>query len=237
MRRLTLVLLALCCAGALSADAVPLCTDADGGITLDRLLSGSDLANGCIVNDKLFDSFSFAAASGGGGTVPTADGITVTPLLSSFNPGLLFTTFLAAGPGEFADITLGYHVSVVSGAPLIYDQSLLIAGGHVGTGIAAVDETVCVGDTGANNCANGSWITLNAVHSGVAVIPFDHASFGPVSSVDVVMKDIGVQGGSNGVATLSAVEQRFSQVPEPGGLALMGMGLLALGLLRRKLWT
>jgi hypothetical protein len=110
----------------------------------------------------------------------------------------------------------------------------LVAAGHIGTGIAAVDETACVGDTGANNCANGSWIALNAIHSAVAVVPFAHVVFDPVSVVDIVMKDIGVRGGVDGVATLSAVEQRFSQVPEPGTLALIGAGLLALGVLRRK---
>ena len=231
LNKLLLVMLAGCCVGTISA--APLCIDV-GVITLDRLISG-DLVGGCIVDDKLFDNFSYAVASqGGGATVPSASSITVTPLLTPFNPGLRFTSFWAAGPGSFADSTLGYTVTVLPGGNLITDNSLLMAGGHTGTGIAAIEEVKCVGGTFADDCLGGNLVSLHTTHSAVAVVPFDRAVFAGVSVVDVV-KNIGVVGGVDGTATITTFDQRYSEVvPEPGTLLLVGLALMSLRLLRRR---
>lgn len=233
LKRLSLLPLVWCSMGVLAA--APLCIEV-GPITLDRLLAGGDLAGGCIIEDKLFDNFSYSVASqGGGATVPAASGITVTPLVTPLNPGLQFTALWAAGPGAFADSTLGYAVSVQEGGNAITDASLLMAGGHVGTGIAAIDEVLCVGDTFTGGCANGVLVTLNTLSSAVGVFSFDSESFGPVTVVDVV-KDIGVVGGVDGVATVSTFQQRYSEeaIPEPLTFLLTGGGLLVLGVLRRR---
>jgi hypothetical protein len=54
-----------------------------------------------------------------------------------------------------------------------------------------------------------------------------------VSEVDVA-KDVEIEAGTNGNASLSLVTNQFSDVPEPDSIMLFGSGVLALaGLLRR----
>ena len=66
----------------------------------------------------------------------------------------------------------------------------------------------------------------------------DTVNFAGVSEVDVE-KDITVQAGTNGDASLSIVGTQFSEgapTPEPGTLSMLGVGVLTLGgLMRRKL--
>jgi hypothetical protein len=51
-----------------------------------------------------------------------------------------------------------------------------------------------------------------------------------------VQKDIIATGGgaANGFASISIIDQTFSQVPEPSTVMLVGLGLLGLVAMRRK---
>ncbi|MGE0258818.1 MAG: PEP-CTERM sorting domain-containing protein [Alphaproteobacteria bacterium] len=181
----------------------------------------------CEVGDKTFSSFSFTSTAGGSGIQVTPNQIAVSPQFTAQGPGLTFSSgaiFVSqAAPIAdltFVDVTLDFTVTAGAGF-LIEDAALNIAGGVTGGGVAMVDETVTPG---------------GALHTEFPATPSDHITFTPVLTVDV-LKDIfvGVPAGSTGTANITAISQTFSQVvPEPGSLALLGAGLVGMGLLRRR---
>jgi hypothetical protein len=100
-----------------------------------------------------------------------------------------------------------------------------------------VDETACLGAM-LPTCTGGTIIQLRVCDSSSCNTLSDTVNFAGVSEVDVE-KDITVQAGTNGDASLSIVGNQFSEgatTPEPGTLSMLGVGVLTLGgLMRRKL--
>src|SRR5271166_3219939 len=200
------------------------------------IVSGFD----CGIGDKTFANFMYSATSNPPGFGIPAGGVAVTPITTSGNPGFQFSA------GWFASTTSGileedsliqYSVNVNPGGALINDLSLSIAGlAFNGTGFVGVSETACLGAM-LPACSGGTILTLNVFDSKGGSQLVDSATFSPVSEIDVA-KDITVQAGTNGSASLSLVTNQFSegQVPEPSSILLFGSGVLALaGVLRRKL--
>jgi hypothetical protein len=201
----------------------------------DCIVAGYDtyIGTSCGIDDKTFSDFSYA--TGGTNHMP-ASSITVTPIDTPFNPGLLFSAPWGVQAGETQDSLLGFTVSVNPGGNLIKDLSLFMFGaGVLGTGQVSVAETYCAGDTFANGCANGvTGSLLTILNSSTSILIANVTFDNPVSIVDV-RKDIELLGGTNGSAALvSGVQNQFSEVPEPGSLMLFGSGIAGLaGVLRR----
>jgi len=86
------------------------------------------------------------------------------------------------------------------------------------------------------SCTGGQVYTLTVSDSSSGSTLFDSVSFAGASEVDV-QKDITLQAGTNGSASLSLVTNQFSEVqtPEPGTLSMLGLGLIGVGgFVRRK---
>jgi len=191
------------------------------------------IGTSCGIDDKTLSEFSYSTS---GTTQLPASSITVNPINTPFNPGLLFNAPWGAQAGETQGSMIGFTVTVNPGGNLIDDLSLYMFGaGVLGTGQVSVAETYCAGDTFANGCANGiTGSLLTILNSGTSILTA-HATFDdPVSILDV-RKDIELLGGSDGSAALvSGVQNQFSEVPEPGSLVLFGSGIVGLaGVLRR----
>jgi len=190
------------------------------------------IGTSCGIDDKTFSNFSYSTA----GTNPMpASSITVNPIDTPFNPGLLFNAPWGVGANQTQSSLIGFTVKVNQGGNLINDLSLYMFGAAViGSGQVSVAETYCAGDTFANQCANGVEGTLLTIVNGNTSILHATATFNPVSIVDVV-KDIDLLGGANGSAALvSGVQNQFSEVPEPSSLLLFGSGIGCLaGAVRR----
>jgi hypothetical protein len=198
----------------------------------------------CTIGDKTFSNWFYQGTANPPGFALGPGSIGVVPQTQAFDPGFRFAApwQVSTSGGVLAqDSGIDYGVTVNPGGNLITDVSLAIGGySFNGTGSVEVDETVCVG---ALFLANGSCPSpgylknLKVFTDSSGTIPFDEVSFLGVSEVGVE-KDILLDAGTNGGASLSLVFNNFSEssVPEPGSILLFGSGALALaGVLRRKL--
>ncbi len=111
---------------------------------------------------------------------------------------------------------------------LIEDASLTIAGSITGgNGAVVVGETI--------SPVNGNAVTLTA---SLPNDPSDSVTFPGTTQVGVLKDALTFSYG--GLASLSAIQQRFSTaggnvpVPEPTTLALLGIGLLGVGMTRHR---
>jgi PEP-CTERM motif len=211
--------------------ATPACVD---GTTLASYVALG--ATGCQIGDKIFSDFSYAPTSINTAPVPATSVVvdTVGPsgeTISGSRIGLQFNAPWTAGTGAANDGAITFLVTVASGGPiLIEDAALAQVSAISGTGAASVGESGC----GPTPCTVGQWtlMTFNATTGSQAS---DHTIFTPTGSIEVT-KDISATGGSNGSASLSVVQDTFSQtaVPEPTTITLIGFSLAIIGGLRLR---
>ena len=203
---------------------------------LDDLLGGYSLQAG----DKLFSEWAEISRNTSG----TATIDTSTVDVGAFEIGpLLQGVFIApdqAGLGNFSAQDGGsltyafrYRVDVVSpSSNLIKDNTLQLDAPNIFTGVPGVIPSGMI--TISEKVFDES-LTLLAEKlvqfdpNNITTLPVqDTKLFGPVSSV-IVETEISIVSQSAGGLGLGAMSQSFSQVPVPGSLLLLGVGLAAMG--------
>jgi len=155
-----------------------------------------------------------------------------TPAL---NPGFTMAAMpLAVQANGVQDITLSFWVTAPASAP-ITDATLSFVGGvFPSTNLLAsvvITEYLYTSATDPSSL----FATLTVGASGASLKTYDTTTFAPLTSIYVV-KDISLSGGglSGGSAQISALTERFSEVPVPSDLMLFASGLIGLMGLRRR---
>jgi hypothetical protein len=186
----------------------------------------------CTIGDKTFSHFTYSGTSALTNAI-SATTVRVVPNATLGASGFMFIAPWSIFQNEAQDSFIGFNVTVHPGGHSIIGASLGQWGsGSSGTGIASIDETLCLGDTFADGCAHGLALSLNTEHDAISHKMTGFINFAPVTVIGVT-KDLSVVGGPSGVARLSGLQERFFEtpgtVPEPASLILFGSGLLALG--------
>ncbi len=235
MKRIVLIVAVLAALVNVASAAPLLCASATAAYYMTTYNS---LANACQVGDKLFYNFSYSGTSIGGLT--PVDGSQVNVVGDSSNPnepGLIFSSnaWTVSSPGGThgtldLDSSISFTVQTVDNSAHITGASLDFTGAFTVTGIAGADITETVSPNGVPPASSFHVDSSGPISTSVVFA-------NPVSLV-TVSKDLVVIIPPNqaGTATITSFREGFSEnAPEPVGTVLIGSGLLALGLFRRRL--
>ena len=226
----------ICVAGlaALStlATAAPLCLPG----TLSTYVGLG--ADGCMLGSNTVSAFTVLAPITGA-TAISPNLISVSPINSSLNPGLTFTTSVTAEQNQIFQLLLMYQIS---GFGFTSDSVSLSGASSRGNGAVTEIQNSCLGarfvpdpPNPIGTCAGTDGTPLVVLNSGS-----DEATFSPVNLI-AVLHDLTIDGGRGGSATGATVTDQFTAsavppagvIPEPSAILLMGSGL-GLGILLKN---
>ena len=192
------------------------------GTTLSALIAlGSGPGNGCVVDDKLFNGFSYAGST----NAPAAS--LVNASLDSNTATLTYGwTFTSATGAFLGNFTLGYTVTVIASlcptCVITSDTEQLLAG----------------------NAPPGPVSISVAESAGLSPITIDNATFGDNTNGNsfagvTTLTKLATTSGISATTPLLSFESDVRQtvlgtVPEPATFSLMGIALLGVGLVRRR---
>jgi hypothetical protein len=185
------------------------------------------------IGDKVFGDFAFTYNDFGAPDVDlVSSNINVKALANDVGFGLEFQEPLIAVNTKTKDVTFQYTAEVAPEySNLISDIHLLITGSAGGIGSGTVNEVVF------NDGFNGTQVgQVGAYVANPTSVKESSNNIAPVVKL-WVQKDVAVSGHSGGpgsFATITILDQTFSQIPEPSTVLLVGLGLLGVVALKRK---
>ena len=190
-----------------------------------------------VVGDKVFSNFWVASNIFGSDEPAPVDSINVYPGYddTTGDIGLFFHSMWGVTSGEKLDFFFRFSVSILDEPQwddfAIKDVRMDLPGaGATGTGDMIAVETVYTDERPDGEELGRKTFWLND-DQGLTYGGFEWDP--PVREI-WVYKDILLDAGTNGAATISGFYQYFSQVPEPSALALVAVGGAIATLARRR---
>jgi hypothetical protein len=214
----------------------------DGGsVNFSNLVGTNGLS--VMIGDKLFANFGFqyTDTSGNMGDYLNASDLVLSALSNQVGFGVSIQVPLVSVGPVIKDLTLMFSAQVTNSNNLISDLHLDFTGSASGNGIAAVDESVYTNGFGTGNLANLSLTLTSAGY--VPLSGQTNVTFIPPESKIWIDKDVFVSGNPDDLpdgnppsdfASISIIDQTFSQIPEPSTMALLGVGMAGLLIVRRR---
>jgi PEP-CTERM motif len=204
-------------------------TNLTGGQTIS-LATLIDNGLGVQIGDKLFRDFFFSYSDTDGLSSDdlTRSNVVLTALMNNIGFGVSFQQpLLAIGP-VIKDIVFKYSATVTDPSNSISDIHLDITGSAGNGGLGTVGESVFTGGFGATQ--------VGSIQASIPGTSSSLTNISPTVTELWVQKDVTVTGGSaaNGFASITIIDQTFSQVPEPSTMLLVGLGLLGAVAVNRK---
>jgi hypothetical protein len=209
-----------------------------GSVNFSALVGTNGLS--VLIGDKLFSSFAFGYL-GNVGDAPAASNLVLYSLFNEVGSGIEVQLPLFVRGAYYEDITLGFAVEVTNSNNEISDVHLHFQGSAGGNGFAQVSESNSTNGPGAGTFAS---LSLTQFANNVFDPPSGEATaiYSEAQSKIWVEKDILVSGNGNvsannlaaDYATISRMDQTFSQIPEPSTIVLSLAGMVALLFVRRR---
>jgi PEP-CTERM motif len=183
------------------------------------------------IGDKVFDGFSWDNY-GSLDLDMAASNVNVRALsnLNDIGFRLEFQLPLTAGDMDFKDIVFEYTAAVTNSSNLISDLHLSVTGATSGDAIGSVAETADAGGFGAGLVGSVSVALPGPPTNSATNLNYAVAKLW-------IEKDIIVSGAfefTDDSASISTIDQTFSQIPEPSTALLVGLGLLGVVAANRK---
>jgi hypothetical protein len=184
------------------------------------------------IGDKEFSDFSWSPIIVLGSDLDAAASNVNVKAISNPNDigfRLEFQLPLTASESDFKDIAFQYKAAVVTNSSnLISDLHLSVSGTSSNSGIWSVSETAHTGGFGGG--------IVGFVDAASSTYSSSSNNIVPPQAELWIEKDIIVAGDGNpgDYASISAIEQTFSQIPEPSTALLVGLGLLGVVAVNRK---
>jgi len=222
---------------ALGLSALPAAADSAcaASATMDTYLAAN---YSCYIGNLDFSNFSYTSSASSPPTPVPATAVTVDAVDGASGIGFSFnSSWTAVGANEFSDAAIGFTVSVIGGgAATLEDAAVFQTGGVDWTNTGSIAQVTEDGCSLPGTPCSQEWDVMTSKTTNTTEFAAE-SFYTPTGSLSV-SKDINASDGTSAGAhaTISLVQDTFSQVPEPRSLALLlGLGLVAGLSLKKKL--